>query len=284
MRKAVSRLICCLLFAAIALAVVIAPITGAQPPNQPEGSWSFAALGDSQNSPAIFAGLLRHIKIDPFKPEFLIHTGDLVDDGSQINQWVEYRKCLTILGNQFPVYPAVGNHDILNTNGPKNFIKFGQPPDAKTYYFFRYRDAGFICLFAYKRKYRERIYRKQMDWLKKTLDEMSSDVRVIFVFLHPPLLTREGFRHERPLQNSARLREVLRAGGVTAVFSGHEHIFDHRSEAGIHYFITGGGGAPLDGKGENSFHHYCRVIVSKDIVKVIAIDSRGRKRKEVLIK
>ena len=47
----------------------------------------------------------------------------------------------------------------------------------------------------------------------------------------------------------ARLGELfeplLLEGGVTAVFAGHDHNYQHHLVKGIHHIVTGGGGAPL---------------------------------------
>jgi hypothetical protein len=32
---------------------------------------------------------------------------------------------------------------------------------------------------------------------------------------------------------------------VTAVFAGHDHNYQHHLKNGVHYIVTGGGGAPL---------------------------------------
>ena len=32
---------------------------------------------------------------------------------------------------------------------------------------------------------------------------------------------------------------------VTAVFSGHDHVYERAEHEGIRYFVSGGGGAPL---------------------------------------
>jgi arginine decarboxylase-like protein len=39
---------------------------------------------------------------------------------------------------------------------------------------------------------------------------------------------------------------VLEKYKVTAIFSGHDHTFQHHEQNGVHYIVTGGGGAPLN--------------------------------------
>ena len=40
--------------------------------------------------------------------------------------------------------------------------------------------------------------------------------------------------------------------GVTAVFSGHDHCYERAERNGVHYFVSGGGGAPLYGRGQRA--------------------------------
>ncbi|MGI4787665.1 MAG: metallophosphoesterase family protein [Janthinobacterium lividum] len=49
---------------------------------------------------------------------------------------------------------------------------------------------------------------------------------------------------------------------VRAVFCGHNHIYWHKVVDGVNYFISGGGGAPLDATPENGgYLHYVTVQV-----------------------
>jgi hypothetical protein len=72
---------------------------------------------------------------------------------------------------------------------------------------------------------------------------------------------------------------------VSAGFFGHDHNYQHYLKNGIHYVITGGGGAPLYDvdtppagitKKVASIENFVTVSVNKDIahVKAIAIDGK----------
>jgi hypothetical protein len=41
------------------------------------------------------------------------------------------------------------------------------------------------------------------------------------------------------------LEPMFEERGVTAAFFGHDHNYQHYLKNGIHYFVSGGGGAPL---------------------------------------
>jgi hypothetical protein len=41
------------------------------------------------------------------------------------------------------------------------------------------------------------------------------------------------------------LEPMFEKYGVAAAFFGHDHNYQHYLKSGVHYFVTGGGGAPL---------------------------------------
>jgi hypothetical protein len=75
---------------------------------------------------------------------------------------------------------------------------------------------------------------------------------------------------------------------VSAVFSGHDHVYERAEHDGIRYFVTGGGGAPLyarrtrpnplDEAAVQRFEravHYLRVVVAHDQIEVTAVRADG---------
>jgi tartrate-resistant acid phosphatase type 5 len=56
---------------------------------------------------------------------------------------------------------------------------------------------------------------------------------------HPPFSA--GPRHHNT-KSMTRLLPLLQRSGVKAMFSGHEHNFQHSHHEGIDYFVTGGAG------------------------------------------
>ena len=75
---------------------------------------------------------------------------------------------------------------------------------------------------------------------------------------------------------------------VSAVFSGHDHVYSRAEHNGIRYFVSGGGGAPLyprrprshpiDLEAVKKFErvfHYLRVTVTGNRVEVTAIRADG---------
>jgi hypothetical protein len=80
-------------------------------------------------------------------------------------------------------------------------------------------------------------------WLREDLERnQAADFR--FVVGHHPPMTAVSNRQGQNLHMAA-LMPMLQQYKVTAGFFGHDHNYQHFLKNGIHYFITGGGGAPL---------------------------------------
>jgi len=69
---------------------------------------------------------------------------------------------------------------------------------------------------------------------------------------------------------------------VDMVFTGHDHNYEHGEVNGIHYVVTGGGGAPLYGSGTEGWTIYSektlniiKVEIDDDIVDVTALRPDG---------
>ena len=59
----------------------------------------------------------------------------------------------------------------------------------------------------------------------------------------------------------APLLPLFRTGGIRAVFSGHEHNFQHSHDEGIDYFITGAGSKVLTLKSKEQSHLSASILV-----------------------
>ncbi len=60
---------------------------------------------------------------------------------------------------------------------------------------------------------------------------------------HPPMTAVSNRQGDN--LHMAAIMPMLVQYNVTAGFFGHDHNYQHYLKSGVHYFITGGGGAPL---------------------------------------
>jgi len=122
----------------------------------------------------------------------------------------------------------------------------------------------------------------QIRWLAERLE--ASRARWKIVFLHHPLYTSGRYRNTSRAHRLA-LEPVLRRGGVSAVFSGHEHIYQRADlQNGIQYFISGGAGslrrgdgvpAPYVARSYSQDYHFMLVEIDDDALHFQAIARSG---------
>lgn len=108
----------------------------------------------------------------------------------------------------------------------------------------------------------------QMAWLLSEL-EANKGAKNIFVFMHhyvfgpPDPDTPDIDTGFLSIAMRDRVHAVLASYGVRAVFCGHSHIYWHQVKGGVGYYISGGGGAPLDASPEQGgYLHFLTVEVS----------------------
>jgi len=96
---------------------------------------------------------------------------------------------------------------------------------------------GGIRFFALDSNY---LSKDQLDWLGKELDSSGSDWKICF-FHHP--LYSSGKTHGSALETRAVLEPMFVRGGVSVVFTGHDHIYERvKPQQGIAHFVVGSSG------------------------------------------
>ncbi|MCD6362058.1 MAG: metallophosphoesterase, partial [Armatimonadetes bacterium] len=167
-----------------------------------------------------------------------------------------------------PVAFAPGNHDIMGI--PANESIFTEYFEHLYFSF----DAGgchFIVLNTDGAHSSGMIDDHQLQWLRRDL-LVHRAARFTFVVMHQPLFPVDGHVGSsldvHPERRDA-LHELFVQSGVDSVFAGHEHLYNHQERDGVHYFITGGAGAPLYAPPERGgFYHYLLVQVEDDRYRV----------------
>jgi 3',5'-cyclic AMP phosphodiesterase CpdA len=203
--------------------------------------FEFVVYGDTRTRHdvhrAVVAAILAHAK-----PDFLMHTGDLVADGRDPSLWPIFFDAERELLRTAAFYPALGNHE-------RNAVNFRDFLDAKPYYSFNWGGAHFTVIDSdinnagSTQAEREAFWQEQTTWLKADL-QTAANASFRFVFAHHPPITAVKRRQGDNPQMIA-LEPMFEALHVNAAFFGHDHNYQHYLKNGVHYFVTGGGGAPL---------------------------------------
>lgn len=195
----------------------------------------FAVYGDTRTQDDIHKEIVK--KIVSQKPELALHTGDLVGDGKEINQWERFFQISQPLLLSLPLYPVLGNHE---GNSPLYF-RFFSLPGRERYYSFNWGDCHFIALDSNEPYLTDPA---QLKWLREDLQSHRDYPYIIVFFHHPPHTLVKG-RIDFAKKVKQTITPILEKYMVSVVFLGHDHCYAHFLLNGVHYIVTGGGGAPL---------------------------------------
>jgi len=212
-------------------------------------------------------GQIKKLQGTEYPVKFVLQSGDAVQNGKDVKQWnvsfVPLIDRLTTEGG-IPYFLVPGNHEATTTpEGKRNYLDAvsalipaeGSPRRLKGYttFSFGYGNAFVIGLDA-----NIAGDEKQFQWVKDQLAGLDRSRYVnVIVFCHQAPFSsgpHGGSRVEEPTTElRTRYMPLFQANHVRAVFSGHEHLFEHWVEhysdtSGAHRMdlvVSGGGGAPI---------------------------------------
>ncbi len=177
-------------------------------------------------------------------PAFLLHTGDVVENGNNKSYWNMFFKALNNYGTETPMFATIGNHDTWGAplyfnhhfNHPNNggtaaldqsyksnvtdgnLLRMFENSD-ELIYSYDYGDAHFIVLNSGSYCGQDRyILEAQRQWLINDL-EANKDAKWTIMLFHQPVYHRMGADQDRPW-----LYDVIEGYGVDLVIQGHSHL------------------------------------------------------------
>ncbi|MFX1392162.1 MAG: metallophosphoesterase [Promethearchaeota archaeon] len=230
-------------------------------------SFNFIVIGDIRQETIKRSAYDEIVEaIHPYEYEFVINSGDLVDQADDLESWHNFFSVMKKQAKDHPYMVAIGNHEIKENDEGLDFRDFfpynyAHPPDY--YYSFDYSNAHFVMLDNYDVPDSDGNYisDEQKKWLSEELD-YNRDKWLFVVFHVPPYSTA---RYNMNEQLISQLCPLFYEYEVDVVLNGHEHNYEsfwvNKTEdwGGTFYFVSGGGGAPtsfdiLDRK-ENPWKH-----------------------------
>ena len=191
-----------------------------------------------------------------FNPAFVMHSGDMVADGTIQSQWDSWfmdvdshwigENNLTI-----PIIPIVGNHENPNYQNTKYFVQFALPGNERWYSYDWGPDIHIICLDS-----ESSASGAQLDWLENDLAAHANYKWKFVQFHRPPFVSGGHFPWTDARTYWVPLFDKYH---VDIVFSGHDHNYQRtyplnwtasQTEPqdysnGTMYIVSGGWGAPL---------------------------------------
>lgn len=263
---------------ALRAALDSSPACGGTPESDSAGSpvSAFAVFGDfgGGEDQAAVASALRAWTEDGHPIDAIATTGDNVYPCGHPEDFEE-QLVEPYAEIEAPMWVTLGNRDVVDGFGDEQLAFLGLPelPYTKEL-------PGVQLLFLDS----NRVDDVQTDWLDRTLSSPGPPLRVV-LFHHPAYSC--GYNGSTP-DVIERWVPILERHRVAAVFSGHDHYYEHfRSEAGIEYVVTGGGGMYLldigdecpsgpERMGAESIHHFVYVEVRGTTLKATVLDKKGQ--------
>jgi 3',5'-cyclic AMP phosphodiesterase CpdA len=238
-----------------------------------EKTYAFAVLGDNRPDSVKLNYFLRMINQLNIQTSF--HVGDLV----QFSSPIFYLSVLEAIDQSYKnkeFIAVVGNHDVEGSSGNtltnlglfNHFFSINEP---HAYRYKQKNNMHFIMLNSYLPGYENEISPEQLSWLNSTLESIPEN-NFIFVFLHHPPYPAG---YHIPLLNRDALHSILTQYPISAVFSGHEHLYYKQVVDGIPYYVSGGAGSTLHST-ENgiSSYHFLAISITPNL-SIDAFNSKG---------
>ncbi|MGO8731786.1 MAG: fibronectin type III domain-containing protein [Terriglobia bacterium] len=207
----------------------------------------FLYLGDEQNSiKSLWSRSIRRAYAAAPDARFLVHAGDLVNEGYDDGLWGEWSYALGSISATVPSIPVPGNHDLHRPKGsPEAKLTLAAPwpwrrhfalpsngPDLDDMsgqsYYVDYQGVRFIALdvnaFAeegFDAAARKRVTDKEVEWVTKVLSDNPN--RWTIVVQHQAIYAIAKDREYAAMR--AALAPLYEKYHVDLVLQGHDHVY-----------------------------------------------------------
>jgi len=248
----------------------------------------FIVYGDSRSVPETHAKVIQ--TMIPYRPRFVIHTGDIVGSGEVYEKWgTEFFGPVAPLIRTTPFVAVYGGHEMIHLSD--NYLKFfSNPNDPELWFSFDCGDAHFA---AFASEHIEQLpgnlRAKQGKWFEEDLARSNAKWKFAIWHVPPYSAERRGSYGER--EGARPQIDQLEKHGVDMTFHGHHHTFQRsyplkrgkrHDEHGVVYVITAGGGAPVAPVGARWFtahatsqRHFTVVDIDGDLLRLKAVNIDG---------
>ena len=223
----------------------------------PESPWFFIQLTDPQfgmfdNNAGFEKETVLYekavTKINKLNPDFVVITGDFVNDKNSAAQIAEFKRITAIINQSIPVYYSPGNHDIGQIPDKESLKKYKKNYGSDRFSF-KHNESTFIGFNTGLIKAKlEKPEQKQFNWLKKKLRQSQNSQHII-LFTHYPFFNKTLDEPTSYSNIDKEFREkylrLFSKNRVSAVFSGHFHNNSLSSYGNLQLVTTSALGKPL---------------------------------------
>jgi acid phosphatase type 7 len=204
--------------------------------------FQFVVYGDNRTRHDVHRRVMAAV-VKHGTPDFALQSGDMVENGADSSLWPVFFDIERELLSKTAFFPTLGNHE---RNNRLYYEFFDQ---ALPYYSFDWGQAHFSIMnsdignSAASSAAKASFWAEQTRWLEDDLAK-SQDAAFRFVLAHHPPITAVT-RRQGDNPEMIALMPLFEKQHVTAGLFGHDHNYQHYLKNGVHYVISGGGGAPL---------------------------------------
>jgi hypothetical protein len=224
-------------------------------------------------------------KIAAERPAALFISGDLPWHGVAPDYAVYREETAQWREQHLRIYPALGNHEFAACAEPACLDRWwGEFPELRGRRWYSVAVGSKVLAVALDSDAALLAGSEQRLWLEGELAAPSPKLRLIIIFLHhPPVadLQTDKMANHNPQPNELALADYLasiapQSRARMLVIAGHIHNYERFLRDGIHYLVSGGGGAapyevkrtPADLYQDTEFpnYHYLRFELRADTV------------------
>ncbi|MFH1143666.1 MAG: metallophosphoesterase family protein [Candidatus Eisenbacteria bacterium] len=195
-------------------------------PAESDSSYRFIYLGDAQTDILVSWGpLLQAAVAAAPDARFILHAGDLVDDGRDDALWAEWFAAGAAIHATIPTLPAIGNHEYARRREAPALPPYWQPhftlPEngaaglEETNYYVDHQGVRVIVLDSNRR------LEEQALWLARVLADNPN--RWTIACFHHPIFSATARRDNPELR--ALWKPLFDEYAVDLVLQGHDHVY-----------------------------------------------------------
>lgn len=232
----------------------------------------FLVLGDTRTDSMAHQSVIDRMVELPHR--FIIHCGDLVEDGNLDSLWQMFFSIEDTLLETTHFLPVLGNHE--SPYWPYDTLF--SLPDSEEYYSTDYGNLHIVALNT-----ETSLVGPQLSWLRQDLERNRNNDRIdwtVVAFHRPPYSSGS---HGSQLDVREAWCHLFETYQVDLVFAGHDHDYERTVPInGVVYVVAGGGGAPLRGVVFNpwtayaeSTYQFCQVEIKDRYLRMRAVKPDG---------
>ena len=187
-------------------------------------------------------------EINRLKPDFVVITGDLVNNLKDAKQLSEFKRITSKVDRKIPVYFTPGNHDVGNVPDSASLTAFISNY-GYDHFAFKHKNSLFIGFNSSIIKNNlPQVEKKQYDWLVRSLTNGKKAAHIILFGHYPFFLKSEDEPEEYAnigIENRRKYLALFAKNSVEAIFSGHFHDNAISRYGKIELVTTSAVGKPL---------------------------------------